>query len=184
MPAPKKALVRAARPAADAASSATPASASATAAGNSQPTSRELPRSVLASWEGSTCPASRLRFRDAREGSQRPPDADRRRRHAADGPGGERYRRYVQRERVGADRIHPPRSQAHHHQRGVPDGQQHARGAAGDGQQQAFCQEEPAHVRRAEPDRTKQAHLTATLLHAELEEERRQDQCRHDEEKS
>ena len=84
----------------------------------------------------------------------------------------------MQRERVGANRIHPPRAQPHHHQRGVSDRQQHAHRAADDGQQHAFRQEEAAHACGAKPDRAKETDFTAPLLDAKLEKQRGQDQRR------
>ena len=52
------------------------------------------------------------------------------------------------------------------------------------GEEQAFGGEQPAHARRAEPDRAQQADLARALLDAEPEEERGQHERRRDEEET
>ena len=78
---------------------------------------------------------------------------------------------------------HHVRERGHDHER-VRDGAENPDGAADEGEQQAFGQEQPPHRRRSEPDRAQQTHLARALLDAELEEQRGQQQRGHDEEEA
>ena len=56
--------------------------------------------------------------------------------------------------------------------------------AADDREQQPFVQEQPSHRRRLEADRPQQSHFARALFHAELEEQRDQQQRGHDQEET
>ena len=71
-----------------------------------------------------------------------------------------------------------------HDQRGVRDRAEDPGAAADDREQQPFAQEQPPDRRRLEADRPQQSHLARALFHAELEEQRDQQQRGHDQEEA
>ena len=90
----------------------------------------------------------------------------------------------MQRQCGGSDGVDPPRAERGHDQGGVRHRADDPGAAADDREQQPFVQEQPSHRRRLEADRPQQSHLARALFHAELEEQRDQQQRGHDQEEA
>jgi hypothetical protein len=90
----------------------------------------------------------------------------------------------VQRERVGAHSIHPPRPEPLHQQCGVTHGPKNTEAATGYSQHKALEHELTTNLRRAKSNSTEQADLAHALFDTELEEEGGQQQRRDHEEET